>query len=119
MPQLVRFLIRHAVIGIGVAALFVGTLLLLDVARLGTLVWESPSGFVAVAALTAALGVTFGSVQMGFAVMLLGQEADGPGGGTPRTVLRPVPVRVASRAGRHTPRHDHRFQDMGRPFDWD
>ncbi|WP_210255156.1 hypothetical protein [Ancylobacter pratisalsi] len=82
MPHLVRFLIRHAAIGIAVAGLFVGALLAFDVAHLGTLVRESPSGLIAVSALTVALGITFGSVQMGFAVMLLGEEAGGTEGGT-------------------------------------
>lgn len=102
MPHLVRFLLRHAAIGIGVAVVFLAALLAFDVAHLGTLVRESPSGLVAVAALAMALGITFGSVQMGFAVMLLGAAGEGPEGGTraprghpPRAPgLRLQPVRV-------------------------
>lgn len=102
MPHLVRFLMRHALIGLGLAILFVGTLVLLDVARLGTLVTQSSSGIVALVALTCAVGITFGSVQMGFAIMLLGEDKDGPEGGRRRRVRRPFlrPVFARVRAGR-------------------
>lgn len=80
MPTLVRFLARHALVGFGLAVVFVGALLALDVAGLGTLVWRSPDGAMAAAALTFAVGLTFASVQMGIAVMLLGEETDGSSG---------------------------------------
>ncbi len=101
MPRLVRFLIHHALIGVGLGALFVGTLVLLDVGRLGTLVGQSSSGLVALLILTFAVGITFGSVQMGFAVMLMGEEEETPGTGRRgRRRTRPPtpsPVRVPSR----------------------
>ncbi|MDQ0346596.1 hypothetical protein [Ancylobacter vacuolatus] len=81
MPHLVRFLMRHALIGVGLGALFVGTLVLLDVARLGTLMTQSSSGLIALIVLTGAVGITFGSVQMGFAIMLLGEDEQTPGKG--------------------------------------
>ena len=103
MPLLVRFLIRHAVIGVGLAMVLVALLLGFDVARLGTLVWGSPTGWIAVTALTIALGITLGSVQMGFAVMLLADEAPGPDdegrGGGHRRALVPAPVRVHAGRG--------------------
>jgi hypothetical protein len=105
MPTLVRFLARHALAGFGLAVVFVGALLALDVAGLGTMVWRSPNGAMAVAALTFAVGLTFASAQMGFAVMLLGEETDGGFGGgrrfrrlRPAAVLQRVPV-VARRRG--------------------
>ena len=58
LPLLVRFLIRHAAIGFGVAVLFVGLLL-------------ASSAGLALAILTFSVGLTFSSVQMGFAVMFL------------------------------------------------
>lgn len=99
MPSYVRFLLRHALIGCTVAVLFVGALLALDIGRLGTLMLESPSGLLAALILTAALCITFGSVQMGFAVMMLGEDSETGGRRrmAPRTVL--VPVRVRSRDG--------------------
>lgn len=98
MPYLVRFLIRHAVIGVGVAALFVAALVAFDVARLGTLFASSGDGMLAVAVLTMALGVTFGSVQMGFAVMLMSDRDDPPSGRRIRPArLEPRPARAHAR----------------------
>ncbi len=95
MPILVRFLLWHALIGFAVALVFVAALLAFDVARLGTLVWASPSGAIALAALTFALGLTFGSVQMGVAVMLLGEDEDRPTGGSGRrAALAPLVHRL-------------------------
>lgn len=71
LPLLVRFLIRHAVIGFGLALLFVAILLTLDVGGIGTLIFASSSSGLALAILVFSMGVTFSSVQMGFAVMFL------------------------------------------------
>lgn len=43
LPLLVRFLIRHAAIGFGVALLFVGLLLAFDVGGIATLIFASSS----------------------------------------------------------------------------
>lgn len=103
MPILVRFLLRHALIGFALAMVFVGALLAFDVARLGSLVWASPSGGLAVAALTFALGLTFGSVQMGVAVMLLGEDDDRPArGGGRRATLGSAARRLAPVVARRT-----------------
>ena len=72
MPYLVRFLIGHAVIGFGVALATVAMIIVFDVAGLGTLAFESESGLLAVSLLTFFMGLTFGSAQMGFAVMRQG-----------------------------------------------
>lgn len=98
MPYLVTFLMRHAAIGCALAVLFVGGLVGLDVGGLGKLVATSPDGLLAVALLTFGLAITFSSVQMGFAVMLLG-DADDRGGGRklPVKALELVPVRVTPR----------------------
>lgn len=99
LPFLVRFLVGHAVAGIGVAVLFVSLMVAFDIARLGTLLWGSPDGALAVAVLTLALGVTFGSVQMGFAVMLLPRDDEPPGGRRARLLrLVPRPARTPARA---------------------
>ena len=113
MPQLLRFLLRHALIGFGLAILFTGSILVLDMAGLGTLVWNSPLGWVAVAVLTFATGLTFGSAQMGIAVMSLGEENGGGGRAlrlpVRRPHLRPVTVRAAAgdRRQRGLNRQDH------------
>ena len=98
MPVLIRFLLRHAAIGIAVAAVFVGVLAAFDVFHLGALMRGSPDGLLALAVLTGALGITFGSVQMGFAVMLMGEDDEPPKGRRARlTALKPIPVRVGAR----------------------
>lgn len=76
MPQLVRFLVRHALIGFVLAFVFVGALLVFDVGGLRRLAAASSYGPLAIAALTFATGLTFASVQMGMAVMLLGHRSD-------------------------------------------
>lgn len=76
MPPLIRFLTRHAAIGFAIAVICVCMMLWIDVGGLRTLASGSDSGPLAVLLLTAALGLTFGSVQMGFAIMLLGDRQD-------------------------------------------
>lgn len=105
MPRLVVFLARHAAIGFAVAAVFVGALVALDVYGIGSLLHASADGALALAILTFAVGLTFASAQMGFAVMLMTDRQEGGRGGR-RAVLRlpaqPVlqPVRVVARRGR-------------------
>ncbi|SON55473.1 hypothetical protein HDIA_1932 [Hartmannibacter diazotrophicus] len=74
LPLLVRFLARHALIGFGIAIAFVTTILMLDIGGLGALVTSSPSGCLAAVVLTFAIGLTFSSVQMGFAIMFLADK---------------------------------------------
>lgn len=99
MPQLVRFLIRHALIGFAVAIGFVALFLAFDLHGLRTLIVQSPEGLLAAAVLSFAMCLTFGSVQMGVAVMLLPREEDdeeprGGKGARSRLRLRPAQVRV-------------------------
>ncbi len=96
LPRLVRFLVRHAAIGFAIAILFVGALLALDAQGLRTLLRASSDGWLAGAILTFAMGLTFASVQMGAAVMLLSRRADPPAGGRrrPRAPL-PAPQDLA------------------------
>lgn len=98
MPVLVRFLVGHALVGFGLAILFVGTLTALDVFHLGALLRGSEDGLLALAVLTFAVGLTFGSVQMGFAVMLMSDDNEPPRGRrAPLTRLVPSPVKVRAR----------------------
>ncbi|MGQ4274221.1 hypothetical protein [Terrihabitans sp. B22-R8] len=99
MTVLNRFLLLHALGGFSVAVVFVGAMLWFDVAGLGTLIGHSSSGLLAAAILTFATGLTFGSVQMGFAVMTLGTGSDTPPRGRrmPAGLARPIPVRIPAR----------------------
>lgn len=95
LPRLVMFLVRHAVIGFGVAAVFVATLVAFDVARLGSIMSASSDRLLALSVLTFALGLTFGSVQMAFAVMLMpGRDDDRQGGRRIKAQLQPARVVV-------------------------
>ena len=99
MPILVKFMLRHALVGYAAAIIFVAAILALDLGGLATLVSTSRFGVLAVAMLTFFTGLTFASLQMGIAVMSLKDEAaaDGPadhGNGAEDLSFEPIPVRV-------------------------
>lgn len=110
-PKLVRFLIKNAAIGFAVAIVFVGAILTFNVGNLATVFAQSGVGMFAVALMTFMIGLTFASLQMGFAVMFKSSERDDDqnGRGTPvpshddmlRLGLRPVPVKAKARSTRH------------------
>jgi hypothetical protein len=70
MPELLRFLLRNALIGFAAAAGLVGILALADIGRLGIVLRASDVGLLASALLVYFLGLTFAGVQVGFALML-------------------------------------------------
>ncbi|NDV86079.1 hypothetical protein GTW51_05110 [Aurantimonas aggregata] len=70
MPELLRFLLRNALIGFAAAAFFVSALALADIGRFGTVLRASDIGLLAFALLVYLLGLTFAGVQIGFALML-------------------------------------------------
>lgn len=88
MPAHVVFLARHALIGFALATAFVGVMAWFDIASLRTLAAKSDSTLVAFPVLTFFLGLTFASVQMGAAIMLLphDEKSGGGGGGSSRLV---------------------------------
>jgi len=98
MPFLVRFLVTHAVIGVSLAVVLVVAMVAFDVAGLGALMTSSEDGLLALTLLTFGLGVTFGSVQMGFAVMLMSDGEEPPRGR--RVLARLVPRYAKIRSGR-------------------
>ncbi|MDP2801565.1 MAG: hypothetical protein Q8O26_06745 [Phreatobacter sp.] len=82
MPKLLQFLLVNAVIGFGVAGVFVAALIALDVGGFATLTARSDVAPMAVSVLTFFLGLTFASAQMGIAVMMLPKDdGAGPRGG--------------------------------------
>jgi hypothetical protein len=104
LPILVRFLVCHGSLGFGVAAVFVGALLWFDPQDAGTLLLTAAGHWWPALVLWFFTGLTFGSVQIGVATMLLAQADTPPrrGTGAPATLaptlLAPVLLRV--RAGR-------------------
>ena len=109
MPKLIRFLLTHAAIGFSLGIIFVTGLMVFDVNGLKTLIWASDIWYMALFMMAFFFGLTFGSVQIGVATMLLAEEHQrGDGSGTmrrlwsrvrpylappPRRQLAPVPVK--------------------------
>jgi len=95
MPKLVRLFILHGALGLGLGVVFTAILLWLDVAGLGRLVAASPQGWLAAAMLAWFSGVTFGGVQIGIAVMRLGDDNDTGGRRRRDPEVPPRPLAVA------------------------
>ena len=72
----VRFLARHAVVGLLAALVFGGLLIAADIGGLRRLAVADESGWLYLALLFFGLAVTFGSAAMGISVMSLGRERD-------------------------------------------
>ncbi len=70
MHPAVGFMVRHGLIGAGIALAFVGVILALDIAKIRTLIGQSEAGHAAFAMLVVGFASTFGAVQIAFAVML-------------------------------------------------
>ena len=72
----VRFLVRHAALGIAAALVFGGLLIGADVGGLRRMAGADESGWLYLILLFFGLAVTFGSAAMGISVMSLGRERD-------------------------------------------
>jgi len=93
--ELIRYLAPHAAGGFAMAGLLVWGLMANDIAGLWTLVSYTNVGPMAVAVLTFFTGLTFASVQMGVAIMMLGHRKDElDGRPLPPGSLQPVRVRA-------------------------
>lgn len=103
VPRLIRLMLAHAAIGFGISTLFVLALLWSDLGGLSTLMqrsdlWPGPALL-----LWFFSGLTFASVQMGAAIILIGSgREDGTGGGhrQRRRAAGPEPVPVPVRTRR-------------------
>jgi len=94
LPRLVRFLILHGATGFALSAVLVGALLAADPGDARRLLLEAAGHWWPALLLWFFAGLTFGSVQIGAAVMLLPFDDQGRGGGRRRTVPRLVRVRA-------------------------
>lgn len=88
MPELIKLYIRSCITGFGVAAIFVATLIALDVANLRHLVLHSSDGTLALIVLWILNGIVFAGVQFGIAVMQMAEDSSGGGGGMRADVTR-------------------------------
>lgn len=89
MPIIVRFYIKHCIIGFTVSAVFIATLLWFNVANLWHLISTSDIGVMALVVFWVLNGIVFAGVQTGVAVMLMAEDdgEDGPKGGTPEALV--------------------------------
>jgi hypothetical protein len=100
MPHAVRFMVLHGLVGFGLAALFVAAVLWSDPGGVGRLILRE-GGLPVIGLLWFFIGLTFGSVQIGAAVMLQDGRGDAPRGGRrQRAAPALVPARVAVRVRR-------------------
>lgn len=98
-PKLVRFFLCHAAVGFGLAAVFVASFLLADPHGAGSVLLGAAGHWWPAVVLWFFVGLTFGSVQIGAATMLLGSrtDSDPPGGRGVPARLVPVPIAVRAR----------------------
>lgn len=74
LPELVRFLLRNALVGIAVGWTFLFALLWSDAAGLGTLLFASEHWLAALLLAMGGFAVTFGGLAMATAIFLLPRE---------------------------------------------
>jgi hypothetical protein len=99
MPEHIKFILRHAAWGGLAAVVFVALLLWFNVANLWHLVTHTAEGPIALIAMTIFFGITFGSAQVGYKIMTIGED-DTPKGGKRDAIptqLVPIPVRADDR----------------------
>ena len=98
MPDHIAFILRHGLIGFALAVVFVGMLLAFDVAGLWHLVTHTAEGPLAVLMLVVFFTITFGAVQIGYQIMMLGEDDDDDddhgGRRDPEFTRDAIPVRV-------------------------
>lgn len=98
MPEHIKMIIRHGFIGLGISVAFTAMILAFNVGNLWHLVTHTAEGPVAVLMLIVFGTITFGSAQIGYKIMTMGEdEDDGQGGKRDALpVVDPVaiPVRI-------------------------
>jgi hypothetical protein len=78
MPALIRFLIRHALIGAAIGIVFTAVILMLDIGSIRTMTRGSAEGTGIRLLLAFFVSTTFASAQMGVAVMFPPSRKDDP-----------------------------------------
>jgi len=76
MPIIFQFYIKHCLIGFGVSAVFIATLLYFNVANLWHLISTSDVGLMALVVFWVLNGIVFAGVQTGVAVMMMAEDDD-------------------------------------------
>ncbi len=101
MPVHIRLILKHAIIGFCISVAFTAMILAFNIGNLWHLVTNTADGPIAVIMLVVFGTITFGSVQIGYAIMTMTDADDDPKGGKRDTVpvadALPVPARVRAR----------------------
>ncbi len=104
MPEHIKMILRQAALGGVISAVFVGGLLWFNVVNLWHLVTHTSGGMLALGVFFMLCWITFGSVQIGIRIMMMGEDDDKGGGRrAPEPVFDhaaiPIPVRVDESRG--------------------
>jgi len=101
MPKLIRLYITQVALGFVISAVFVGVLLVFNIANLRHLITGSDIGLIALLMIWFMNGIVFAGVQFAYAIMSMAEKPKGPRGGTPVAhALKPVLVQQEARASR-------------------
>jgi hypothetical protein len=92
MPQLIRFMLFHGALGFGISAGFVALLVGTDTGGLAALLHGAETHPLPALLLWFLCGLTFGSVQIGTALMLLEADEEPP---TSTRIPAAIPIRVS------------------------
>jgi hypothetical protein len=101
MPEHIRMIIRHAFIGFGISVAFTVMILAFNVGNLWHLVTHTAEGPVAVLMLIVFGTITFGSAQIGYKIMTMGEDEDDGQGGKRDALPVADPVAIPIRAQTH------------------
>jgi hypothetical protein len=102
---LFRLLAINALSGVGLAALVVTAVIVLDVSHIGTMLMKDHSPVVALVILLGSFIVTCASVMMGTAIMMLARDHDNQDKGLRQHAeLVPVPIPLQRPSTRYTSR---------------
>jgi hypothetical protein len=97
MPPLVRFMLRHAAIGFALGVVVAIIIVATDALHLRSLAMATQMGWLGLGVFCFLTGLTIGSLQIGFAVMLQGNNDDHKPGGGHGARLAPIPARIDRR----------------------
>lgn len=94
MPDHIKLILRHAAFGFVLSAAFIALLMYFNVANLWHLGTHTSEGPIALAMMFVFCGITFGSAQVGYKIMMMTNEDDGGQGGKRDGVMLRSPVAI-------------------------
>lgn len=100
MPDHIKMILFHALVGFGISVAFTVMILAFNIGNLWHLVTHTAEGPVAVAMLVVFGTITFGSAQIGYKIMSMGEEEDDQSGGKRDALPSVEPVAIPVRVDR-------------------